>query len=60
MAFLFIIFALELTVGVLAVVFQEKVVAELKLKLTDKLQKQYGYNDALTAAIDLAQTKVIN
>ncbi|XP_053206364.1 CD151 antigen-like [Panonychus citri] len=57
MAFLFIIFALELTVGVLAVVFQEKVVAELKLKLTDKLQKQYGYNDALTAAIDLAQTK---
>ena len=48
---------MELTIGILAVVFQEKVVAELKLKLTDRLQKQYGLNDALTAAIDLAQTK---
>ncbi|CAG2117460.1 unnamed protein product [Medioppia subpectinata] len=40
--FLLVIFALELTVGVMAVIFQEKVVAELKLELTNKLQIDYG------------------
>lgn len=44
--------------GILAVVFQEKVVADLKLELTDKLKKEYGLTSALTAAVDLAQTRV--
>lgn len=39
-------------------VFQEKVVADLKLELTDKLKKEYGLTSALTAAVDLAQTRV--
>lgn len=53
-----LIFTAELTVGILAVVFQEKVVADLKLELTDKLKKEYGLTSALTAAVDLAQTRV--
>jgi hypothetical protein len=57
---LVVIFALELTVGILAIIFQERVIAELKLELTSKLQKEYGLTSAFTAAIDLAQTKVIN
>lgn len=59
MGFLLLIFAAELTVGILAVVFQEKVVADLKLELTGKLKKEYGFSTALTAAVDLAQTRVI-
>ncbi|XP_054159913.1 CD151 antigen-like [Oppia nitens] len=55
--FLMVIFAMELTVGVLAIIFQEKVVAELKLELTNKLQTDYGLHSSFTAAIDLAQTK---
>ncbi|CAG2167541.1 unnamed protein product [Oppiella nova] len=55
--FLLVIFALELTVGILAVIFQEKVVAELKIELTNKLQTDYGLQSSFTAAIDLAQTK---
>ena len=39
-------------------VFQEKVVADLKLELTGKLKKEYGLASALTAAVDLAQTRV--
>lgn len=42
----------------MAVIFQEKVVAELKLELTKKLQREYGLTSAFTAAVDLAQTKV--
>jgi hypothetical protein len=53
-----VVFALELTVGILAIIFQEKVVAELKLELTNKLQKEYGLQSSFTAAVDLAQTKV--
>lgn len=56
--FLLLIFTTELTVGILAVVFQEKVVADLKLELTGKLKKEYGLASALTAAVDLAQTRV--
>ena len=56
---LVVIFALELTVGILAIIFQERVIAELKLDLTSRLQKEYGLTSAFTAAIDLAQTKVI-
>lgn len=55
--FLLLIFTAELTVGILAVVFQEKVVADLKLELTGKLKKEYGLASALTAAVDLAQTR---
>ena len=58
MLFLLLVFSLELTVGILAIIFQEKVVAELKLELTNKLQKEYGLQSSFTAAIDLAQTKV--
>ena len=56
--FLLLIFTAELTVGILAVVFQEKVVADLKTELTGKLKKEYGLASALTAAVDLAQTRV--
>ncbi|KAI1296512.1 Antigen -like protein [Halotydeus destructor] len=56
--FLLITFAAELTVGILGVVFQEKVVAGLKLELTDKIKKEYGLTSALTAAVDLAQSRV--
>ncbi|RWS03234.1 CD151 antigen-like protein, partial [Dinothrombium tinctorium] len=55
--FLLFIFASELAIGILAVVFQERVVAELKLQLTNKLKNEFGFNSALTAAVDLAQTK---
>ncbi|RWS25867.1 CD9 antigen-like isoform X1 [Leptotrombidium deliense] len=55
--FLLLIFASELAIGILAVVFQEKVVAELKLSLTSKLRDEFGFNSALTAAVDLVQTK---
>lgn len=58
-AFIFVISALELAIGIVAMIYQERMVIELKLKLTDKLQREYGYNSVLTAAIDLAQTKVI-
>lgn len=51
-------FTAELTVGILAVVFQEKVVADLKTELTGKLKKEYGLASALTAAVDMAQTRV--
>lgn len=56
--FLLLVFTAELTVGILAVVFQEKVVADLKTELTGKLKKEYGLASALTAAVDMAQTRV--
>ena len=51
-------FALQLTVGILAIIFQEKVITELKIDLPNKLQREYGLQSSFTAAVDLAQTKV--
>lgn len=53
-------FAMELTAGILAISFQEKVIAELKVDLGSKLQNEYGVHSSFTAAIDLVQTKVIH
>ncbi|KAH9399469.1 hypothetical protein TYRP_017881 [Tyrophagus putrescentiae] len=54
---LMLTFALELTVGILAIIFQEKVITELKVDLPSKLQQEYGMQSSFTAAMDLAQTK---
>ena len=51
-------FVAELTVGILAVVFQERARAEIKLNMVHKLKNNYGENSAFTAAIDLVQAKV--
>lgn len=56
--FLILVFIAELTTGILAVVFQERARAEIKLNLVHKLRNNYGENSAFTAAIDLIQTKV--
>ncbi|KAJ6219474.1 hypothetical protein RDWZM_005286 [Blomia tropicalis] len=54
---LMLTFALQLTVGILAIIFQEKVITELKIDLPNKLQREYGLQSSFTAAVDLAQTK---
>lgn len=46
------IFALDLATGLLAIIFQEKLVANVRLRLANKLRADYGVQASFTAAID--------
>lgn len=46
------IFALDLATGLLAIIFQEKLVANVRLRLINKLRSEYGVQASFTAAID--------
>lgn len=55
------IFALDLATGLLAIIFQERLVANVRLRLGNKLKTEYGIQASFTAAIDYVSiaTKVI-
>ncbi|XP_076310723.1 CD151 antigen-like isoform X2 [Tachypleus tridentatus] len=55
--FLFIILGCELAIGILAVIYHNKVIDKMKTNLTEKLQNDYGFNKDVTEAIDFAQVK---
>lgn len=46
------IFALDLATGLLAMIFQERLVANVRLRLVNKLKNEYGIQASFTAAID--------
>lgn len=46
------IFALDLATGLLAIIFQERLVASVRLKLASKLRSDYGVHASFTAALD--------
>lgn len=46
------IFALDLATGLLAIIFQERLVASVRLRLANKLKSEYGIQASFTAAID--------
>lgn len=51
------IFALDVATGLLAVIFQEKLVANVRLRLLGKLQAEYGSQASFTAALDYIQAR---
>lgn len=51
------IFALDLATGLLAIIFQERLITNVRLKLANKLRNDYGIQAPFTAAIDYVQTK---
>lgn len=55
--FLFLILVCELAVGILAVIFREKVTSDMEKSVTEILKTEYGIDQPLTQAIDLTQTK---
>lgn len=46
------IFALDLATGLLAIIFQERLVANVRLRLANKLRSDYGVQASFTAAVD--------
>lgn len=56
--FLVITLLLELSVIVFSVVFQDKLIHELRTEVGGRLKREYGPASSFTDAIDLAQTKV--
>lgn len=44
--------ALDLATGLLAIIFQERLVANVRLRLVNKLRSEYGVQASFTAAID--------
>ena len=46
------IFALDLATGLLAMIFQERLVASVRLRLASKLKNEYGIQASFTAAMD--------
>lgn len=46
------IFALDLATGLLAIIFQERLVTNVRLRLVNKLRLEYGVQASFTAAID--------
>ncbi|KAG0424618.1 hypothetical protein HPB47_028174, partial [Ixodes persulcatus] len=57
-AFLFVILACELAIGVFAVIFQDKIMSEMRDNLTNALKRDYGKKTHVTTAFDWAQTKM--
>ncbi|XP_022244943.1 CD151 antigen-like [Limulus polyphemus] len=55
--FLFLILGCETAVGILAVIFQNKVIRGLEDNVTSKLKNKYGLDETITESIDLAQTR---
>lgn len=53
------IFALDLATGLLAIIFQEKLVANVRLRLGNKLRSEYGVQASFTAAIDYVSAATI-
>ncbi|KAG9508626.1 Tetraspanin-11, partial [Fragariocoptes setiger] len=49
------IFALDLATGLLAMIFQEKLITNVRLKLVGKLKTEYGIHASFTAALDYLQ-----
>ncbi|XP_065310034.1 23 kDa integral membrane protein-like isoform X2 [Dermacentor albipictus] len=58
-AFLFVILACELAIGVLAVIFQDKILSDMKDNLNNALKKDYGKKTHVTTAFDWAQAKML-
>lgn len=50
-----LIFILELTIGILAFVYSSKIKDEIQTSIKDKMNQQYGVNDAVTDSIDTLQ-----
>lgn len=46
------ILALDFATGLLAIIFQEKLVADVRLRLVGKLKSDYGVHASFTAAVD--------
>ncbi|XP_022243468.1 CD9 antigen-like isoform X2 [Limulus polyphemus] len=55
--FLFLILGCEIAVGILAVIFKNKVIKGMEDNVTSKLKNKYGMDETITESIDLAQTK---
>ncbi|XP_076346407.1 CD9 antigen-like isoform X2 [Tachypleus tridentatus] len=55
--FLFLILGCETAVGILAVIFQDKVIKTLEENVSSKLKNKYGLDETITESIDLAQAK---
>lgn len=52
-------FSLEMTIGMLAVIFKERIFSrQSTIDFVLLLQNEYGIHSSFTAAVDLAQTKV--
>lgn len=58
-AFLFIILACELAIGIFAVIFQDKILSSIKEDLNHALKREYGKKTHVTTAFDWAQAKML-
>lgn len=57
-AFLFLILACELAIGIFAVISQDKIMSEMTGNLNNALKQDYGKKTHVTTAFDWAQTKM--
>lgn len=58
-AFLFVILACELAIGIFALIFQDKMLSDMKENLNNALKKDYGKKTHVTTAFDWAQAKML-
>ncbi|XP_037504953.1 23 kDa integral membrane protein [Rhipicephalus sanguineus] len=59
LAFLFLVLACELAIGILALIFQHKILSDMKDNMTESLKKDYGKKTHVTTAFDWAQAKML-
>ncbi|XP_075742179.1 CD151 antigen-like [Rhipicephalus microplus] len=59
LAFVFLVLACEIATGTLALIFQHKIILDMKDNLNESLKTEYGKKTHVTTAFDWAQAKML-